>query len=235
MQLPWVHASEALPEASKALSEPNGLVCAGIDINPGRLLEAYRKGIFPWYSEGQPVLWWSPDPRMVLTLEHFRMQRSLRKRRRQLIGERSWTMRIDADFAAVMHACAAPRAGQQGTWITAPMIEAYTSLHHMGYAHSVELWHQDRQMAGLYGVSIGRMFFGESMFSRVSDGSKLSLAALVECLLRHDFRMIDCQQQTGHLARMGAGPVPRSDYLAQIAQLCDLPAPAWSEIRIDWS
>jgi len=235
MRLPWVYAHEALPDASLALREPDGLLCAGGDLSASRLLEAYPRGIFPWYSEGQPVLWWSPDPRMVLLPAHFRMHRSLRKRRRQLWAQGGWEVRIDADFAGVMRACAAPRKDQNGTWITSRMIDAYCALHRMGYAHSVELWQEDRQMAGLYGVSIGRMFFGESMFTRVADGSKLSLAALVVCLDQYDFRMIDCQQQTNHLARLGAGPMPRAEYLTRIAHLCALPAPRWSEIRIDWS
>ena len=234
MQLRWVRRHEALPEASLALREPDGLLCAGGDLSARRLLEAYPQGIFPWYSDGQPILWWSPDPRMVLHLERFRMHRSLAKRKKQLGKQAGWSMRIDANFEGVMRACAAPREGQAGTWITEAMIEAYLDLHRMGFAHSVGLWQEDRPMAGLYGVSIGRMFFGESMFSRVADGSKLSLAALVECLGRHEFRMIDCQQTTDHLARLGASPMPRKEYLAQIAQLCKQPAPSWSAICIDW-
>lgn len=234
MQLPWVHASEALPEASKALSEPNGLVCAGIDINPGRLLEAYRKGIFPWYSEGQPVLWWSPDPRMVLFCEDFRFHRSLRKRARTLSEDSGWSLAVSADFDAVVHACARPRRGQRGTWITPEVIDAYTALHRQGFAQSVELRYHNELQAGLYGVSIGRMFFGESMFTLLKDGSKLALAALVGLLKREGFTMIDCQQQTDHLALLGARPIPRKLYIEQIQDLCRREPPNWSAVELFW-
>ena len=234
MRLRWVHANEALPDPADALDEPSGLLCAGMDLSAPRLIEAYEAGIFPWYSEGQPVLWWSPDPRMVLFCDEFRFHRSLKKRSRVLMRDKAWSLRLNQDFPAVMRACAAPRHGQDGTWITQPMIEAYSQLHLGGRAQSIEVRHGDNLMAGLYGVSIGRMFFGESMFTRLADGSKIALAALVALLVREGFTMIDCQQQTEHLALMGARPIPRQRYLEKIDVLCRLSPPDWSTCQLDW-
>ena len=234
MQLPWVLANQALPDPSQALCEPNGLLCAGLDLDATRLLEAYRKGIFPWYSDGQPVLWWSPDPRMVLYCTDFRFHRSLRKRSRALAKETGWTLEINADFPSVIKACAAPRRHQQGTWITEEIIAAYTALHRLGYAQSIELRYENELRAGLYGVSIGRMFFGESMFTSFQDGSKLALAALVMLLQAQGFTMIDCQQQTDHLALMGAKPIPRTLYLEHIQDLCGRTPPDWSSCQLYW-
>ncbi|MBU6380861.1 MAG: leucyl/phenylalanyl-tRNA--protein transferase [Proteobacteria bacterium] len=234
MPLPWVLANEALPEPSQALCEPNGLLCAGLDLSVARLIEAYQKGIFPWYSEGQPVLWWSPDPRMVLYCDAFRFHRSLQKRVRAFHADPSWSLQISRDFVGVMKACAAPRSAQSGTWITPAMISAYSGLQRLGYAQSIELRHGDELMAGLYGVCIGRMFFGESMFTRVKDGSKIALAALIKLLVNEHFTMIDCQQQTEHLALMGARPIPRQHYLEQIKDLCQRSPPDWSTRSLDW-
>jgi leucyl/phenylalanyl-tRNA--protein transferase len=288
MRLAWVEPGEPLPEPERALREPNGLLAAGRDLDADRLLEAYAHGIFPWFSRGQPVLWWSPDPRMVLFLDEFRITRSLRRTIRQraerpqgraspspppegvkeawggpalpserpqgraspspppvgvkeasgrteLPSERpGWRISTDEAFERVMRECAAPRPDQDGTWIGEAIVAAYTALHRRGHAHSVELWHEDRLVGGLYGVAIGRMFYGESMFTRVPDASKMALAALVQGLLRAGFTVIDCQQNTAHLASLGAREIRRKDFLETVARLTALPAPAWDETRIQF-
>ena len=234
--LHWVSAQAPLPPPSAALREPNGLLAAGHDLSATRLLEAYRSGIFPWYSEGQPVLWWSPDPRMVLALDRFKASRSLVKTVRKVRRDGLWTIAFDQDFAAVIHACAQPREGLgDGTWITPQIASAYCDLHRLGYAHSVEIRNEHQALiGGLYGVSIGRMFFGESMFAREPDASKIALFALVELLLAHGFRVIDCQQNTRHLASLGATEVPRVAFLSEVSELVAQPAPDWSAVRISF-
>ncbi|MGZ3184791.1 MAG: leucyl/phenylalanyl-tRNA--protein transferase [Telluria sp.] len=221
--IPWLDANTPFPDVSEALTvDAPGLLAAGADLSPARLLAAYRRGIFPWFSEGQPILWWSTDPRMVLMTERFHMSTSLRKAVRRV--ERSmaeggpWEVRFDAAFERVMRACAEPRRDGPGTWISEEIIEGYCGLHHLGYAHSAELWHGGELVGGAYGVSIGRMFYGESMFARVPDGSKIALAFLVGFLRRHGVKMIDCQQETGHLASLGAAPIPRAEFLAHLKQ-----------------
>jgi leucyl/phenylalanyl-tRNA--protein transferase len=194
---------------------PNGLLAAGGDLSTTRLLEAYRHGIFPWFNPGEPILWWSPDPRMVLFPNEFKTSRSLAKELRKNIYE----IRTDSAFEYVMRACAAPRTGHQGTWIDEDMIEAYCALHHLGYAHSVEVWMMDKLVGGLYGVSIGHMFYGESMFSLVSNASKIALAHLSRQLERWQFGMIDCQMNTPHLAFLGAREIPRSEFIAHLQEL----------------
>lgn len=210
-----------MPDAELALDEPNGLVCAGFDLSAGRLREAYCKGIFPWFSDGQPVLWWSPNPRMVLVPNEFRLHRSLKKKMREKFQSDQWQIRIDTVFSDVMSACAEPRDGHAGTWITDQIIAAYTSLHKQGYAHSIEVWQVDgigkaSLIGGLYGVSLGQMFFGESMFTRTPDASKTALAWLVKFLRNHDCSMIDCQQNTRHLSFMGAREIPRSAFIEHV-------------------
>lgn len=232
--LTWIEPDQPLPSPAAALAEPNGLLAAGRDLSAGRLLEAYGNGIFPWYSQGQPVLWWSPDPRMVVFIEEFRPSRSLRKTLRRIDLTGTWTVTLDQAFVQVMQACAAPRPGQDGTWITRDIIKAYHALHQAGHAHSVEVWSEGRLIGGLYGVSIGRMFFGESMFARVSDASKCAYAALVALLQRLDFCMVDCQQSTEHLASLGAREIPRSQFIAELRRLCELPGPQWQQVTIDW-
>lgn len=220
--IPWLRSDTPFPPLDEALDEPNGLLAASADVTPGRLLDAYRHGIFPWYAEGQPVLWWSPNPRMVLFVDEFRLKRSLRKAVRQEWFE----IRVDSAFRDVMHACAAaPRRGQFGTWITPAMIDSYTVLFDRGNAHSVEAWREGQLAGGLYGVAIGRMFFGESMFARVADASKVALAHLVAILRRRGFPIIDCQQETEHLASLGARPVPRREFAERVAALVNSPAP----------
>ena len=213
----WLRgAHPAFPPLDSALHEPNGLLAAGADLRPQTLLAAYRRGIFPWYSEGQPILWWSPDPRMVLYVGEFRASRSLRKR----IQQGTYDIRVDTAFADVVRACAhTPRAGQSGTWITPAVIDAYAALHAQGYCHSVEAWHEGVLVGGLYGLALGRVFFGESMFAHRVDASKVALAMLVTLLRERQFVLIDCQQETAHLASLGARPIARRAFAAELARL----------------
>lgn len=214
--IPWLHADTPFPPVAQALKEPNGLLAGGGDLSPQRLLAAYRRGIFPWYSPGEPILWWSPDPRMVLFPDEFRITRSLAKTLRNA----DYRVKLDSAFAQVIAACAAtPRPGQDGTWITAEMQQAYLRLHALDHAHSVETWRDGRLVGGLYGVSIGRAFCGESMFSHATDASKIALAHLCRYLARREFGIIDCQMETAHLTSLGARPIPRDDYLVRVASL----------------
>jgi len=229
--IPWLRNKAPFPPLDSALAEPNGLLAASDDLTPERLLDAYRRGIFPWYSGDQPVLWWSPDPRMVLFVDDFRLGRSLRKR----VKQQRWEIRADSDFGAVIEACAATRRpGQTGTWITPEIIDAYTALHTRGYAHSVEAWREGELAGGLYGVAIGRMFFGESMFAREADASKVALAHLVAMLRTREFPLIDCQQETEHLASFGARPIPRRAFAGLVARLVHSTAPGepWTPASI---
>lgn len=205
---------EVFPPAEQALEEPPGLIAAGGDLRPERLLAAYRRGIFPWYSPGQPILWWCPDPREVLFPREFRRSRSLAKRERNS----GFELRIDTDFAAVIDECAAPRDRDGGgTWITVEMREAYRTLHRQGYAHSVETWLAGRLVGGLYGVHLGGVFFGESMFSRETDASKVALSGLVRHAVLTGIELIDCQMPSSHLASLGSRPIPRTEFLRLIA------------------
>jgi leucyl/phenylalanyl-tRNA--protein transferase len=213
--LPWLKSDDPFPPVETALREPNGLLCAGLDLSPQRILDAYRQGIFPWFNPGEPVLWWSPDPRMVLVPAELKVSRSLRQRMKR--GD--YEVRVDTSFREVMLACAAPRSGQSGTWISQPMLDAYTYLHEMGYAHSVETWMDGELAGGLYGLAIGRMFYGESMFSRQTDASKLALAHLCQQLAAWGFGLIDCQMETAHLASMGARPIPREAFIREMKRL----------------
>lgn len=216
----WVDDGRPLPPAAAALGEDSdapGLVAAGGQVTPERLEEAYGSGIFPWYSPGQPVLWWSPDPRMVLPVAQFRVSHSLRKTLRRFVRTPGCEVHIDRSFDAVIQACAGtPRAGQDGTWIVPEMVAAYRAWHRAGRVHSVETWVQGRLVGGLYAVGLGHMVFGESMFAHATDASKIALAALV-CLCReHRVPLIDCQQNTGHLASLGAHEIPRAAFLAHL-------------------
>lgn len=198
----------SFPPVENALAEPNGLLAIGGDLSPQRLLEAYRKGIFPWFNEDDPILWWSPDPRTVLFPDELKISRSLHK----TLKKGDYHIRTDKHFAHVMRACAAPRQGQAGTWIHPQMIAAYTTLHEMGLAHCVETWIDGELAGGLYGVALGKMFFGESMFSRVTDASKIALVHLVKQLQYWKFGMIDCQVRTGHLISLGAREISRMEF-----------------------
>ena len=218
MVIPWLAREPLFPPLESALAEPSGLLAAGGDLAPERLLAAYRKGIFPWYSDGDPILWWSPDPRMVLFPTQLKLSRSLTR----TLRNSHYEVRCDSRFAEVMAACAAPRPGGGGTWISAAMQAAYGRLHELGYAHSVETWCQGELIGGLYGVAIGGIFFGESMFARARDASKLAFAHLCRHLERHAFAVIDCQMKTAHLATFGAREIPRHEFIALLEQHRDV-------------
>lgn len=236
--LPWIAQGEPLPPATSAwpaLSPAPGLLAASSDLSAARLLEAYSHGIFPWFNESQPVLWWSPDPRMVLQTRHFRLHRSLRKKLQQALLQSDVTLCFDRDFGQVIRHCAsAPREGQNGTWIVPRIVDAYEDLHQMGYAHSCELWHQGKLVAGLYFVALGHAVFGESMFTSVSDGSKMALACLVSVCLLHGIPAIDCQQNTRHLASLGAFEIPRDDFVLGVRTLQKHPAIDWARQSLSW-
>jgi leucyl/phenylalanyl-tRNA--protein transferase len=208
------------PDVRLAELEPNGLLAVGGDLSAIRLINAYRHGIFPWFSEGEPILWWSPDPRTVLFPDKVKVSRSLRKKLRH----GGFRITFDQAFQQVIQACAKPRRGSPGTWLVPEMIQAYTELHRLGMAHSVEVWQQERLVGGLYGVAIGSVFFGESMFSRVSDSSKVALVHLCRNLLAMDFRLIDCQVYTAHLISLGAEEIPRAQFCHHLDNWCTLPA-----------
>ncbi len=219
--IPLLGPADPFPPVERALRRPNGLLAAGADLSPARLLDAYSRGIFPWYGPGEPILWWSPDPRMVLEPGAIRVTRSLQK----VMRNRPHTVRFDTAFRAVMEACAAPRDGQAGTWIVPEMIEAYCRLHELGWAHSVETWMDGELAGGLYGVAMGRMFFGESMFSRARDASKVALVHLARALQADGFGMIDCQMSTAHLASLGAREIPRREFARRVTELIHYRAP----------
>jgi leucyl/phenylalanyl-tRNA--protein transferase len=229
--VPWLGTDDPFPPVERALGAASGapgLLAASGDLLPSRLIDAYRRGIFPWYSDGQPVLWWSPDPRMILRPAEFKLSPSLRKTLKRVLRDDAWEIRVDHDFAAVMRACAqAPRRGQRGTWITADVVEAYSSLHRLGDAHSIESWFEGERVGGLYGVSFGKMFFGESMFAHATDASKIALAALVGHLRRHKIEMIDCQQNTSHLASLGGREIARKAFIAHVRASVDAPSIPW--------
>lgn len=210
--IPWLAGEAAFPPVEAALDDPPGLLCAGGSLGPEWLLAAYRRGIFPWYSEGQPILWWSPDPRMVLFPSAIHISHSLRKTLRRGRFE----VRLDTAFASVIAACAGPRDGASGTWITPEMQHAYLRMHELGYAHSVEAWDGNSLLGGLYGMALGGVFFGESMFSHATDASKVCLAHLARHLESLNFAVIDCQMTTAHLVSMGACEIPRADFCRQI-------------------
>lgn len=224
---------EAFPPVSAALADPPGLLAVGGDLSVPRLLAAYRRGIFPWFSRGDPILWWSPDPRFVLDPARIHVGRSLRR----TLARGTFRITLDTAFAAVVDACArAPRPGQRGTWITPAMRSAYLDLHRAGHAHSVEAWQGDTLAGGLYGVAIGRMFFGESMFARRTDASKIALGALVAFCRAHGIAWIDCQQNTEHLASFGAREVPRAEFERHLARtLGAAPVRDWSYHPSHWA
>jgi len=221
--LTWLKRDDlSFPPLETALREPNGLLAAGGDLRPERLLAAYRHGCFPWYQEGQPLLWWSPDPRTVLFPDELHVSRSLRKRMRN--GD--YRVTFDTAFAEVIQGCAGPRSYADGTWITTPMQDAYVRLHEMGVAHSVEVWQQGQLVGGLYGIAMGELFFGESMFSRATDASKVGFVTLVERLREWGFALIDCQMPTRHLESFGARSIPRAAFAEALAMHLDRPSAA---------
>jgi leucyl/phenylalanyl-tRNA--protein transferase len=217
--IPWLEKDAPFPPLRRALKEPNGLLAAGGDLSPERLLEGYRHGIFPWFSEGDPILWWSPDPRMVLFPAELKISRSLGK----TLRNRSYEVRFDSAFNEVIASCAAPRKGAPGTWISDAMIAAYLELHRLGHAHSVETWIGGELAGGLYGVAMGGVFFGESMFSRARDASKIALAALVARVGAEGFGLIDCQMRTRHLETLGAREIPRARFSRLLEELIHYP------------
>lgn len=222
--IPWLRADdppEAFPPVEAALDEPDGLLCAGGDLSAPRLLEAYRRGIFPWFSEGQPILWWSPDPRTVLYPAEFRISRSLGK----TLRNRGFEVTRDRDFRRVVQHCADPALRPEGTWISPRMLAAYERLHELGHAHSFETRLGGELVGGLYGVALGRVFFGESMFSLQRDASKVALHALVRHMLASGGQLIDCQLASAHLASLGARAIPRREFVRQLAAAIPDPGP----------
>ena len=214
--IPWLENDDPFPALTSALRDPNGLLAAGADLSPQRLISAYRQGIFPWFNAGEPILWWSPDPRMVIFPSELKVSRSLAK----TLRNRPFEVRVDTAFREVMMACSQmPREGQSGTWISQQMIAAYIELHRLGIAHSFETWIDGELLGGLYGVAIGRAFYGESMFSKQTDASKIAFVHLVRQLQRWNFGVIDCQMKTGHLASLGAREIPRQEFSALLSDL----------------
>jgi leucyl/phenylalanyl-tRNA--protein transferase len=213
--IPWLDLNSPFPPLGKALEQPNGLLAAGADLSAQRLINAYSQGIFPWFNENEPILWWSPDPRMVLFPNELKISRSLRK----LIKKNPFEIRTDSAFREVMLNCAAPRPHTSGTWIHPQMIDAYTELHELGIAHSVEAWLNNELVGGLYGVALGKMFFGESMFARIDNASKVAFVHLVRQLQQWNFGMIDCQMKTNHLASFGAREIPRREFIHKLKEL----------------
>jgi len=238
LPLTWVDSQSPLPSVNAAWgqdSDAPGLLAAGADLGVERLLEAYSNGIFPWFNPDQPVLWWSPDPRMVLQTAQFKLHRSLRKTLSRYAAHPQFELCFDKAFDQVIEACAqSPREGQNGTWIVPQMVEAYKELHQAGYAHSAETWLDGQLVGGLYFVCIGQAVFGESMFSTINDGSKMALAALVNVCQQQGIVAIDCQQKTSHLALMGAKEMAREDFLNLIRPALDLKGLDWSAQEINW-
>lgn len=238
--IPWLEAETPFPDVREALTVADGapgLLAAGGDLSPERLISAYRQGIFPWFSEGQPILWWSTDPRMVLWTEHFvvshSLKKTLKKAHRSMVSSGPLQVRFDTAFEQVMRACAEPREPAGGTWISPEMIRAYCELHQRGLAHSSEVWLDGRLVGGAYGIAMGRMFYGESMFTRVPDASKIALAYLVHFLRQNGVAMIDCQQETGHLASLGAVPIPREKFIAHIRKaVVEAPIEKWQPLNL---
>ena len=240
MRLPWLEPDTPFPDPESALTQRDGapgLLAAGADLSPERLLAAYSQGIFPWFSEDQPILWWSTDPRMVLRTDEFHVSHSLRKTLKKIDRSMTeggpWQIRFDSAFATVIRECATPRPDSGGTWISPQIIDGYCGLHRLGYAHSSELWHEGQLVGGAYGVCIGRMFYGESMFARAPDASKVALAYLVHFLRSAGVALIDCQQETSHLATLGARPMQRTAFLAQMKAAIAQPAiPKWTPLPL---
>lgn len=230
--IPWLADVPDFPPVTQALQEPNGLLAAGGTLSPEWLITAYRRGIFPWYSPGEPILWWSPDPRLVLEPPAVYISRSMRR----LLQQNPFEIRVDSAFSDVIEACAAPRHAESGTWITAAIRSAYETMHTLGYAHSVECWQEGKLVGGLYGIGMGRMFFGESMFHQVSNASKVALIYLARILEQKGYALIDCQMTTSHLLSMGAHEISRAAFCEALERWAqqDTPVPArWTNSDID--
>lgn len=237
----WVNEKEPLPHPehlSKRQKTPDGLIAISTDLSAKRLIEAYSKGIYPWYEADSPVIqWWSPDPRMVLYSNEFSLKKSLKKKIKKVTVTKELRLSINSCFNRVIDECSAPQCDRQKTWIDQRIKDAYSDLHKIGLAHSVEVWisqeHSEKLCAGLYGVSIGRMFFGESMFTRETDASKIALFSLVSLLEKNGFELIDCQQDTAHLSSLGARTIARDTFLERLSHLTQLPPPDWSSFYIE--
>ena len=236
--MPWLEPGDAFPPVDTAWTDSDpvpGLLATGGALDVDSLLRAYSNGVFPWFSEGQPILWWSPDPRMVLDVGNFKLHRSLRKTLNDFVSDANCTIRFDSAFANVISACAnTSRVGQPGTWILPEMVQAYCKMHRAGHAHSVEAWIDGELAGGLYCVNIGRAVFGESMFSRKPNASKIALASLVAFCRSKNIAMIDCQQNTQHLASLGAAEISRDKFIAQIKPSLAKPPPAWHFETVYW-
>jgi leucyl/phenylalanyl-tRNA--protein transferase len=229
----WLRTNSPFPSPRDFVQDdpelPDGLIAISDSINENRLIAAYRQGIFPWYSKGQPVLWWCTSPRMVLETSHIKISKSLHKKIRQVQTNPDWEIKIDTSFQMVMELCAnTQRKAQDDTWITTEIIDSYVTLHHLGIAHSVEMWYQNELVGGLYGINLGKMMYGESMFTRVTDASKIALTALCAWCATVGIRLIDCQQETHHLGSLGAQPIPKNEFLDWIESQIDLPTPPWN-------
>lgn len=223
--LHWLDSSSddsPFPAVEYALTDPDGLLAAGGTLSPRRLILAYRRGIFPWYNVGQPILWWAPDPRAVLYPDRIKVSRSLRK----TLRKGHYRVTLDTAFRRVVEGCATPRAGVRGTWITPSMLRAYTSLYEQGIAHSVEVWEGENLVGGLYGIALGRVFYGESMFSHATDASKAGFVCLVYQLQRWEFGLVDCQIHSDHLQSLGAETIPRCEFMRLLDSYADLPGPS---------
>jgi len=236
--LPWIASGDDFPPTDSAWgasSAAPGLLCAGADLSVSTLQNAYQHGIFPWFSDGQPILWWSPQPRMVLEVDQFKLSASMKKTLKNFAVDPACEIRIDSAFKDVIQACASSlRHGTQGTWIVSDMIDAYLALHHAGLAHSVETWINGELVGGLYGVAIGGAVFGESMFHRQPNASKIALAALVSLCRHHQISQIDCQQNTAHLQSLGAHEIPRAEFIERVQQLRQRPAIDWQFKLLYW-
>ncbi|WP_444994032.1 leucyl/phenylalanyl-tRNA--protein transferase [Aliikangiella sp. IMCC44359] len=230
--LPYLNTDSPFPSVQNALDDPNGLLAAGADLSVGRLLDAYKNGIFPWYSPGDPLLWWSPDPRTVFALEKFKVHSSVKK----TLKKNKLIVTVNHDFKQVIHSCALPRGDNEGTWITNEMKEAYIHLHQLGHAHSVEVWQENTLVGGIYGVSCGSVFCGESMFSKISNGSKIALSCLATYIKQFAYQLVDCQVENPHLIKLGAINISRSSYLESLKIPPTLPnnKDIWQTQNLDW-
>lgn len=230
-QIPWLDHTLEFPALSTALTDPDGLLAAGGDLSPERIIAAYKKGIFPWFSDDQPILWWSPNPRCVVFPEKLHISKSLKKK----LNKQLFTVTFDQDFPSVIQSCADSRGEEAGTWITEDMLEAYIELHHLGIAHSVEVWNGDQLVGGLYGLAIGRCFFGESMFSSETDASKIAFVYLANQLQAWDYQIIDCQVENPHLLTLGAETIQRSEFQSILTTNIDsAPTPHQWEFSWKW-
>ncbi|WP_196137997.1 leucyl/phenylalanyl-tRNA--protein transferase [Aliikangiella sp. G2MR2-5] len=231
--LPYLSTNCPFPPVDKALEDPNGLLAAGADLSPPRLIDAYRNGIFPWYSEGEPILWWSPNPRTVFDIDSFKVKKSVK----QTLKRKLPIITVNQDFDQVIRRCSLPRSDDNGTWITDEMIEAYSLLHQLGYAHSLEVWIDKQLVGGIYGVAFNGVFCGESMFSEISNGSKIALSCLIKYLWQFDYKLIDCQVENPHLTSLGAINIPREQYLKILQQKNPHASQQmiWRTQNLDWA